>query len=370
MKRYNIERIGKFVRIFKRDERKESSYYASWTKDCEQFYQSLKASNKIEARKKAEEIDFALSENEITVIDRPETIAEATDQYINYLKSEDRSPGTIKNYKPVLNNFSKFCKENKVEKPEDLCQRLLNKFRIQKQEVISNSTRYHHSMIITQFGKYLFENQILSQKPFAMTKIKRPKKKSHPWFTLDEVEEILKRAKPGEREVFEVLAFTGFRISELSFLEWDNVDLDSEELLVRQKPNFRIKNETEREIPIHDRVKMVLEKLPKNSNWVFTAGPSKKYPNGNGQIKERRWLTKIKRICNEMGIEGCLHSFRHFFASHMANEGVPPLTLMKWLGHSDLDMITKTYYHLGKKESKNAMKEVCKRIPSSPKDPT
>lgn len=56
-------------------------------------------------------------------------------------------------------------------------------------------------------------------------------------------------------------------------------------------------------------------------------------------------------------IDGRLHSFRHFFCSWCANNGVPERTLMTWLGHADSRMVRR-YYHLQDDESRRRMEEL------------
>jgi integrase len=54
---------------------------------------------------------------------------------------------------------------------------------------------------------------------------------------------------------------------------------------------------------------------------------------------------------------GRLHSFRHYFCSNSANQGIPEQVLMTWLGHADSDMI-RHYYHLQQEQSKAQMQRL------------
>ena len=51
---------------------------------------------------------------------------------------------------------------------------------------------------------------------------------------------------------------------------------------------------------------------------------------------------------------GRLHSFRHYFCSTCANNGVPEQIVMAWLGHRDSAMV-KHYYHLHDEEAQRQM---------------
>jgi integrase len=53
------------------------------------------------------------------------------------------------------------------------------------------------------------------------------------------------------------------------------------------------------------------------------------------------------RICRRAGLpEAKWHVLRHTFATHAALFGVNPWTLMKWLGHRDIERTTMRYVHL------------------------
>jgi len=85
-----------------------------------------------------------------------------------------------------------------------------------------------------------------------------------------------------------------------------------------------------------------------------------KYPNGECPPNERRLLERVKKLCKRLGIDGTIHSFRKFFCSYFANQGVPPLTLMSWSGHSDIKVLIASYYRLNEEDSLNFMRKVCR----------
>ena len=88
---------------------------------------------------------------------------------------------------------------------------------------------------------------------------------------------------------------------------------------------------------------------------MFTAPPSQKYPKGGNQIHLDHLREKLLAILSDLGIEhGGLHSFRRFFISYCANQGVPPTVVMRWVGHAGLRMIVR-YYSLQDEESREAM---------------
>jgi integrase len=111
---------------------------------------------------------------------------------------------------------------------------------------------------------------------------------------------------------------------------------------------------------MHERVRRLLETLPRDGRWVLTGRSCAQYPEGGQQISERRALRALKIAAGKAGVpeeKRKLHTFRHFFASFCANNGVEMAKLMKWLGHSNTEMLMR-YYTLGEDESRAAMASV------------
>jgi integrase len=109
--------------------------------------------------------------------------------------------------------------------------------------------------------------------------------------------------------------------------------------------------------PVHPNLRAVLDGLPRHKDGHAFHGPL------GGRLKAdtvRRALIrdvlaplaeKFPTPAGEVGFwDGRLHSFRHFFASLSANEGVPERVVMAWLGHTDSKMVAH-YYHLHAPES-------------------
>jgi integrase len=77
------------------------------------------------------------------------------------------------------------------------------------------------------------------------------------------------------------------------------------------------------------------------------------------QVLIREVLTQLRARFPPPGgqagfADGRLHSFRHFFCSACANNGVPEQVVMAWLGHRDSTMV-RHYYHLHDEEAQRQM---------------
>lgn len=130
-------------------------------------------------------------------------------------------------------------------------------------------------------------------------------------FTKGDIENILRLANENDKSLFETLAFTGLRFSEAKKLTWSDIDFNSNIIHVNSKPKNPTKNGKSRVVHLPDRVKTTLMKVKLDSGLVFhTAKISK---NADGKLNEKTAITKLKTICQKLGIKGSVHSFRNFF---------------------------------------------------------
>ncbi len=147
------------------------------------------------------------------------------------------------------------------------------------------------------------------------------------------------------------------RIGELQHLTWEDIDLDQGVIHIRPKRGWKPKTGDIRVVPISPRVRAVLDGLPHKARWVFTSRPSRKYPQGDAQISERRLLQYLKRVLGRLGLRGHLHTFRHSFISAALSGGIPEAIVRDWVGHVD-DRIIRLYTHIVDRMSKAAMERL------------
>ena len=125
--------------------------------------------------------------------------------------------------------------------------------------------------------------------------------------------------------------FTGMRKKELFYLTWEDVDIKEGVIRVRNKEGFRTKSKKNRLIPIHPLLMKVLLGIRQDTGRVFKT------------TNQRRIM---KRILKKAGItKDAWHIFRHSASSYMLMSGIDPMTVMKILGHSNLE-ITQRYTHI------------------------
>ena len=75
-------------------------------------------------------------------------------------------------------------------------------------------------------------------------------------------------------------------------------------LHARPKEGWQPKSGDSRAIPMSPTVCNVLESLPRKADWGLTSKGSKRYPQGDHQISERRLLEYLKRVLKKLSLPG------------------------------------------------------------------
>jgi integrase len=144
--------------------------------------------------------------------------------------------------------------------------------------------------------------------------------------------------------------FTGLRSGEISFLEWKDLDLVENMLYVRNKPEHKIKDHEERDVPMSPEVVEAIRLLLPTkfySSYVLTSK----------NLAGRPFFRNIKRgydkIQAKAGIEMGYtpHNLRDSFITNQFRAGADPELVRQTAGHSSLETTMK-YYYLAKSSDK------------------
>lgn len=216
---------------------------------------------------------------------------------------------------------------------------------------------------IRTFYKFLFRERYIDSNPaLSLSAPKRPK--SLPKFlTPEEVEQILNNVKietPAgfrNRVILELLWATGMRISELSNLNFGDLNLDENEIRVFGK------GAKERIVLVSDRAKGYLvqyinsaRKLiaPEyNTNEINDDTPL--FINNTGYRLQNKTVRKvINEIVEKIELPKKVtpHVFRHSFATKLIENGADLRVVQELLGHAGISN-TQIYTHLSMKHMKD-----------------
>lgn len=217
------------------------------------------------------------------------------------------------------------------------------------------------------FYKYLYrERKVDSNPAMNLTNPKRPK--SLPKFlTPDEVEQILNNTKietPAgyrNRTILELLWATGMRISELSGLNFGDLNLEHNEIRVFGKGS------KERIILVTNRAKSFLERYIESARDLIPKGfpvPDKSedspvFINNTGyRLQTRTVRNVINEVVEKINLPKHVtpHMFRHSFATHLIENGADLRVVQELLGHASISN-TQIYTHVSTQHLKDVYNE-------------
>lgn len=194
------------------------------------------------------------------------------------------------------------------------------------------------------FNKAIEWNHLRSN---VFTKVKLPKKqeKNPAFITPDELAKILEKIdKQFVRDIAEISFYSGMRLSEATFLKWKNISININTITIGDD-SFNTKTRKSRSIPIHPRLKEIIEKLKdgrknKKEDYLFRKS-------GNQPFTGSYISKQFKKACREAGIDEAVHyhNLRHSTASLLSQKGVSLYTIQKILGHTTINT-TQIYAHL------------------------
>ena len=157
-----------------------------------------------------------------------------------------------------------------------------------------------------------------------------------------------------DRAMLELLYATGVRISELTNLQYSNIDLNISLIKVMGKGN------KERMIPFGENALSCLldyinfrraNNLSLSSRDFFISQQGK-------QITRQAFWHRIKQYLSKTGLSPDIspHTLRHAFATHLLNNGADLRSVQMLLGHSDLST-TQIYTHIAKQRLSEMVKK-------------
>ena len=232
---------------------------------------------------------------------------------------------------------------------------------------LAPKTIRHNLSFVSDVFSYAVKMDLLSDNPCSKVTIPKGELKEKQIYSQEEMELLLTRLsdEPIKYKVFfYLIAYSGFRRSEMLGLEWKDIDFEHNIICVRRTSNYTAERGTytdttktkrsQRTLKIADSIMDMLKELKAEQDeqalncgdkWVET---DRLYVKWNGEPMQNGtpyfWLNEF---CdkNNLPFYG-LHSFRHLFASLLVNSGVDIVTVSGALGHSTVSTTSNVYCHM------------------------
>ncbi|MCH8049453.1 tyrosine-type recombinase/integrase [Patescibacteria group bacterium] len=283
-------------------------------------------------------------------------------QFLEYLEIErGRSDKTVRNYHFYLNRFADWAQ---YPSPAKITQDLIRRYRLylnreiegRDEVTLKKSTQNYHLIALRVFLKYLTKIDVKTLTP---EKIELAKQGTRHIEFLEEDELQRLREAPtktggiiGKRDkaIIELLFSTGMRVSELSKLKIDQVNLKRDEFTVKGK------GKKHRIVFLSDAAKRVLKDYLDArrdiSSYFFIGHDRAKGARGeSGPLTPRSIQRIVERYAIKAGITKKItpHVLRHTFATDLLRNGADIRSVQAMLGHESITT-TQVYTHVTDKE--------------------
>ena len=292
--------------------------------------------------------------------------------FIEYLEiTKGLSQKTLENYNFYLNRFKNYAKEKKITKSEDITLELINKYRLALNrysytpgEKLKKNTQNYHLIALRSFLKHLAKNNIKTLAPEKIELSKQEERQvdfiegkdlerllTSP-LKINDSELVAKR----DKAILELLFSTGLRVSELSKLKIENINLKKDEFTVRGKGKKLRLVFLSRAAKhwIHGYLKMRRD----NNPFLFIRFDKNKNDNTyDGGLTPRSIQRLVEKYSIAAGITKDVtpHTMRHSYATDLLINGADIRSVQSLLGHSDIST-TQIYTHITDQQLKDVHK--------------
>lgn len=288
-------------------------------------------------------------------------------EFLEYLEIErNRSQKTIENYHHYLKRFLEWAK---ISNPKGITAELVRSYRIylnRKTDThgkeLKKVTQNYHMIAIRSFLKYLAKRDITS---LVAEKIEIGKNPSHEIEFLDssELDRLLSAANGNslkslrDKAILELLFSAGLRVSELTSINRDQINLGRQEFSVKGKGDkLRI-------VFISDTAKEALQKYLDKRMDIDQAlfvrfSKKRKIENDKKRLTPRSIQRIVKFYAAKAGIVKDVHphTLRHSFATDLLSNGADIRSVQTMLGHSSITT-TQIYTHITNQQLKEIHKK-------------
>lgn len=272
-------------------------------------------------------------------------------EFIIYLKNErNYSKLTVKNYALDLDKFNVYLDENHLNYLKLSKDDIRNYLKYLDSIKLKNSSISRTLSSLRSFYSYLVIQNKIKLNPFKL--IRNPKKENKlPIFlSYEEFIEILNKIKDDNdlsirnKLIIEMLYATGLRVSELTNIKLDDININDKSIRVMGK------GQKMRIVYFGDYAKdLLVDYLNNNRNELLKAKSSKYlFINKNGN---RLTFRGVEYLFDEISKVSSVkykispHVLRHTFATHLLQEGADLRSVQTLLGHSSL-ATTQIYTHI------------------------
>jgi integrase/recombinase XerD len=278
--------------------------------------------------------------------------------FLEWLKVKAFTPATRKSYRIYVNKFLKYLESENIESLDTITPSVVYNYQThlyyaetKAGKTLSVLTQHNALIVVKTFFSFLLETEKITMDPSSGLALPKKPQTLPSVMTLEEVMRMLDapdtQQKIGfrNRTVLEILYATGMRVSELIGLVLYDVNLASEEILIRLG-----KGGKERIVPIGEITREYLQEYIKTIRPHLVKNPAEQalIVSKSGQrMNHVDLLMMIRECAKKAGLERRItpHTFRHTCATHMLQGGADIRYIQMMLGHESITS-TQLYTHV------------------------
>lgn len=294
------------------------------------------------------------------------SVVELSKEYLNnfrlYLEIERNfSIYTIRAYSSDILSFIVYLDEFKLENVD--YQKIKEYLNFISRFNYSKTTITRKISAIRMFYKYLYRENIVKNNPLKGVMAPKYQKKLPVFLTEEEINKILNTIPIDtvqgfrNRTIFELLYSTGIRVSELTSLNFGNLNLEENEIKVLGKGNKErivlFSNTAKGFLKTY--IEIARKMLYENGSKEIINQDSPLFVNNTGYRLQAQSVRKIlKNIIKQIELPKNVtpHKFRHSFATKMLEKGADLRVVQELLGHASISN-TQIYTHVSSKHLKD-----------------
>lgn len=249
------------------------------------------------------------------------------DCYINAMRVQGRSEKTLYRYRYII---EKMMRQVGVSTRRVTVYHLRNYLAAMKAAGKQDSTMESERQILSAYFNWLQRESLIDRNPTANLGAIKCAKKQKKIFTDIDMEKMRQGCKcKRDRAIIAFLASTGCRVSELTELDREMVDLDELECVVHGKGN------KERRVFLDGVTGMLIRAYLAERKDLNPALFLNRY---GERIRPDGVRDMLVRLEKETGVEHVHpHKFRRTLATNMARKGMPVQEVARILGHDKID---------------------------------
>ena len=285
------------------------------------------------------------------------------EEFINYLAVErGLAKNTLLAYRRDLVKYKGYLDKKKITDINGVKREHATDFMFeQKNNGLSTNTICRALAAMKMFHRFLVRERLAKEDPTGLVETPKIWKRVPDVLTTEEIEAMINAAKGSTHQarrdyaILELFYASGMRVSELSDLKMENVNLEIGYVRCIGKGS------KERIIPIGRRAKDALAKYFDKSRKRFSKDGLNKHVflSRLGRRISRQSIWKIiKRYAKKAKIKKIIkpHTLRHSFATHLLEHGADLRSVQEMLGHADIST-TQIYTHVDRERLKSVHKE-------------